>query len=336
MVRFLEIVIVYVIYNFSAIVNINFLKSRMTADKINRFGKENMLKITNVTKKYRRFCALDDISFELEEGVYGLIGENGAGKTTIMKILTRQITADNGKILYGQAEWNDECKTKVGYLPQNFEFFDNLTVMEAIRYLLQVRGENPDEQKNEIIRWLEYLNLTAYSSKKIKKLSGGMRQRLGILQAFLGDPEIVLLDEPTVGLDPKERLAFRNMINEVCDNKTILVSTHILDDVESTCEKMISLKQGRIIYEGKINAFVGAEQGKVYTTSLKRTDIPQIGNEISIIAIKREEDMIHIRFMINNMELFKSIELYQNAQIRKVDTTLEDAYFLHTYLMVGK
>lgn len=292
-----------------------------------------MLKICNVTKKYKKFYALSNVSFELGTGVYGLIGENGAGKTTIMKILTGQTRADQGQIFYRQLQWNDQCKAKIGYLPQNFEFFDHLTVLEALEYLLQVRGINPAEQKDEIFKWLEYLNLTECTAKRIKRLSGGMRQRLGIAQAFLGNPEMILLDEPTVGLDPKERLAFRNMINEVCDDRTILISTHILDDVESTCEKLISLRQGEIIYEGKISSYINKERKKVFTTKLNREDISKIGKEISMIAVKREEEKINIRFVIHEKELFQSLDVYKNAEIRKAETSLEDAYFLNTYLI---
>ena len=295
-----------------------------------------MIEVKNITKKYKNVNALKDVSFQLETGVYGLIGENGAGKSTIMKILTRQIIQDTGQILYQNSEWSNKCKVKVGYLPQNFEFFDNLTLLEALEYLLLVRGENSEEQKKELKIWLEYLNLTEHTSKKIKKLSGGMRQRMGIIQAFLGKPEIILLDEPTVGLDPKERLAFRNMVNEVCDNKTILISTHILDDIESTCEKMISLRTGKVMYEGKIKTYVDETRGNIYTATLNREDFIKIGNEISVIAVKREEDMITIRFIIQNKELFESIPFYHNAVINKVDTTLEDAYFLNMYLITGK
>lgn len=295
-----------------------------------------MIELINISKKYKNVNVLSDISFNLETGVYGLIGENGAGKTTIMKIITRQITPEKGEILYNGKKWSNDYKIKVGYLPQNFEFFENLTLLESLQYLLLVRGENPEESKEELMMWLEYLNLTEHTSKKIKKLSGGMRQRLGIMQAFLGKPEIILLDEPTVGLDPKERLSFRNMVNEVCDNKTILISTHILDDIESTCEKMISLKCGKVTYKGTIKTFVEQTNGAIYSATFSREDFTKIGNEISIIAIKREDDMITLRFIVQDKELLKSIPFYHNIKIKKVAMTLEDAYFLNMYLKRGK
>ena len=295
-----------------------------------------MIQVSDITKKYKQIMALDNVSFQLNTGVYGLIGENGAGKTTIMKLLTRQIRADKGNILYNNVEWNSEWKAKIGYLPQNFEFFENLTLIEALEYLLLVRGKNPKEQKEDLMMWLEYLNLTEHTSKKIKKLSGGMRQRLGIMQAFLGNPEIILLDEPTVGLDPKERLAFRNMVNEVCENKTILISTHILDDIESTCEKMISLKSGKVTYEGSIKTFIEKTNCSIYTASFCHKDFINIGNEISIIAIKKEENNISIRFIVQNKELLQSIPFYHTTKIIKTDMTLEDAYFLNMYLLSRK
>jgi len=295
-----------------------------------------MIELSKVTKNYKNVKALNDVSFKLETGVYGLIGENGAGKTTIMKILTRQIVQDAGEILYQNAEWNNECKLKIGYLPQNFEFFDNLTLIEALEYLILVRGENPKTHREELKMWLEYFNLTEHTTKKIKKLSGGMRQRVGIVQAFLGNPEIILLDEPTVGLDPKERLAFRNMVNEVCDNKTILISTHILDDIESTCEKMISLKQGKVTYEGKIKDYIDKTKGSIFTVTLTREEFVKISKEINVVAIKREGEMIAIRFIVQDKELMKVNPIYRNKVINRTETSLEDAYFINMYLISGK
>lgn len=295
-----------------------------------------MLTLSHVTKKYKGVCALNDVSFQLDTGVYGLIGENGAGKTTIMKILTRQIAPDSGKIMYRDLEWNDACKLKVGYLPQNFDFFENLTLVEALEYLLLVRGENPDTYREELKLWLEYLNLTEHAGKKIKKLSGGMRQRMGIVQAFLGNPELILLDEPTVGLDPKERLAFRNMVNEVCDNKTILISTHILDDIESTCEKMISLQRGVVTYEGKIQDYINSTKEPIYTVMLTKEEFRNISKGIHVIAMKREGEQIKIRFVIRDIELMKKDFRDRNLRIGKMKTSLEDAYFIHMYLKRGK
>ncbi len=295
-----------------------------------------MLEICNVSKKYRKKVALNNVSFGLKEGVYGLIGENGAGKTTIMKILTRQIQYDTGSIIYQKEKWNDKNKLKVGYLPQNFDFFGNLTVLESLIYLLEIRGITIRNKEEQIIKWLEYLNLVQQIDKKVKKLSGGMKQRLGIAQAFMGEPEIILLDEPTVGLDPRERLAFRNMVNEVCDNKIILISTHILDDVESTCERMISLKSGKVTYEGKVSDFICHINSDVYTITIHRKDLYKIGKEISIISIKREGEKLHIRFIINDMKLCEESDIYMAESLKKVEKNLEDAYFFHTDFLLRR
>lgn len=291
-----------------------------------------MMELAHITKKYKNVCALKDVSFQLGAGVYGLVGENGAGKTTIMKLLTQQILPDEGTILCQNAVWDDACKQKIGYLPQDFAFFENLTVTEALEYLLLIRGEDPDAWQKDLKMWLEYMNLTEQAEKKIKKLSGGMLQRLGIVQAFLGNPEIILLDEPTVGLDPKELLAFRNMVNEVCGDKTILISTHILDDIESSCEKMICLRQGEVTYEGNVADYIDETKETVYTALLTREEFSRLNRRVHVIAVKRESEMIRIRFVIEGAKRTSDTPPSQNTRIRPATPSLEDAYFIHMYL----
>ncbi|MCI9530171.1 MAG: ATP-binding cassette domain-containing protein [Lachnospiraceae bacterium] len=289
-----------------------------------------MLQISNLTKRYKRNVALDDVTFALGKGVCGLVGENGAGKSTIMKILTRQIRQDKGSIVYEGEAWSDRHKAKVGYLPQQFDFFRNLTVWESMVYLLHVRGIAIADEKGQIAKWLDYLNLSGEAGKKIKELSGGMKQRLGIAQAFLGEPDIILLDEPTVGLDPQERLAFRNMVNEVGDNKTVLISTHILDDVESACERMVSLQGGKVMYAGSVAGFIKADKKLVYSLRIPRGELAGIGDEISIISIKRDGEELAIRFSVNNGEACRSKAPYRNGSLKKEKKSLEDAYIHHT------
>ncbi len=289
-----------------------------------------MLQISNLTKKYKRNLALDDVTFGLGQGVCGLVGENGAGKSTIMKILTRQVRQDKGNIVYDGKAWSDKNKAKVGYLPQQFEFFGNLTVWESLVYLLHVRGIGIRDENQQIAKWLDYLNLSKDAGKKIKELSGGMKQRLGIAQAFLGEPDIILLDEPTVGLDPHERLAFRNMVNEVGDDKIILISTHILDDVESACERMVSLQSGKVTYAGSVDGFIQDDKNVVYSILIPRDKLAEIGKEVSIISIKRDRGNLVIRFSVNNAELCRSKPLYRNGSLKKEKKSLEDAYIHHT------
>lgn len=287
------------------------------------------LDVCNLTKKYKSGVALDDVSFSLKKGVYGLIGENGAGKSTIMKILTRQISYDKGTILLEGEEWSDENKKNIGYLPQQFDFFEHLTVLEALVYLLQIRGIAITDKNKQILKWLEYLNLLECTGKRIKELSGGMRQRLGIAQAFMGNPDVILLDEPTVGLDPKERLAFRNMVNAMSDQKIVLISTHILDDVESTCEKMISLKSGKVTYEGSVANFIDRNKKSIYVIEIPKSRLKDIGDEISIISIKREKENLIVRFIVNDGSVCLSKPLYRNGSLKKAEKNLEDAYISH-------
>ncbi len=195
---------------------------------------------------------------------------------------------------------------------------------------MHVRGIAIVDEKEQIAKWLDYLNLSGDAGKKIKELSGGMRQRLGIAQAFLGEPDIILLDEPTVGLDPQERLAFRNMVNEVCDNKIVLISTHILDDVESACERMVSLRGGKVTYAGSVGGFIKADRKAVYSIRIPRDELAGIGEEASIISIKRDGESLAIRFSVNDGEACRNKPLYRNGSLRKEEKSLEDAYIHHT------
>lgn len=288
-----------------------------------------MIEFKDVTKKYGKTIALDGISFSLSSGVYGLVGENGAGKTTIFKLLIGQVLADYGRILFRGENWRYD-KTCIGYLPQNFSFYENLTVKESLEYIQLLRGEKPELKKKETFEWLQKMNLVECYKKKVGTLSGGMKQRLGIVQAFMSDPEIILLDEPTVGLDPKERLAFRNMVNEISEEKTILISTHMLDDVESTCESIICLNEGKLVFDGKIKDFKKSVNIPVYEASTDKENIMQTKG-INVISLKRDGSKMIIRFIISDEMLFRSSNLLLNSSCRMIDMTLEDAYYIKLF-----
>lgn len=287
-----------------------------------------MLECSNITQMYRSTQALSNVSLILDKGVYGLIGENGAGKTTLFKLLTGQINLQKGSILV-DGETPDKGKLRVGYLPQKFDFFHNLRVGESMEYVGTLKGVTEQSLQKEIDYWLQQVNLISEKDKKVGTLSGGMRQRLGIAQAFLGDPEYVLLDEPTVGLDPKERVAFRNMVNEVGADKVIMISTHIIEDVRATCENILVLHKGKMLYEGTTQNFIDSMHHKIYTIKVPRKRLAEFSPILDIISIRLFGEELEIRFVDREYPIElpnKTLEV----------CTLEDAYFLTTGMFYKK
>lgn len=287
-----------------------------------------MIECCNITKKYKNKVALKDVSLQLRGGVYGLIGENGAGKSTLFKLLTGQISADSGQIMI-DGMLPQKGKLKIGYLPQKFDFFSNITVFESMIYIGILKGMLETEAVKEALHWLVLMNLAGEKGKKVGSLSGGMKQRLGIAQAFLGDPDYILLDEPTVGLDPKERLAFRNMVNEVGTEKTVLISTHIVEDVEAACENLLVLHEGKLLYSGTTSDFVSSIKENICTVRIPRNRLAEYSSRLDLISIKLFKDEIEIRFADRQNGMF--------PEGKKTEICcLEDAYFLKTGMLYKK
>lgn len=286
-----------------------------------------MIECGHLVKKYGKKTALEDVSFKLKKGIYGLIGENGAGKSTLFRMLIGQEKADSGTIKI-DGETPDQGKLRIGYLPQKFDFFQNLTVYEGLDYIATLKGIK-DYRDKEIDYWLRQLNLYEQRKKKIKVLSGGMKQRLGIGQAFLGKPDYVILDEPTVGLDPKERLAFRNLVNEIGANTTILIATHIIEDVEAACENILVLNRGKVIYGGKAQDFIQNVKEEIYSVRIPREQIGVLNKKVNIISIKLFGDELEVRYAERNSVLDVSGK-------RRERCNLEDAYFLATEMIYKK
>lgn len=287
-----------------------------------------MLECKNISQIYKTTQALSDVSFTLDKGVYGLVGENGAGKTTLFKLLTGQMNIQKGSILI-DGEAPDKGKLRMGYLPQKFDFFHNLRVYESMEYIAALKGVAETRKQEEIDHWLKQVNLFAEKDKKAGALSGGMRQRLGIAQAFLGDPEYVFLDEPTIGLDPKERVAFRNMVNEVGAEKVIMISTHIIEDVRATCENILVLHKGKILYDGTTQHFIDSMEQKIYTIEIPRKKLAEFSSVLDIISIKLFGEKLEIRFVDR--------EYPMEMPDKKLEAcTLEDAYFLTTGMFYKK
>ncbi|OOB76603.1 ABC transporter ATP-binding protein, partial [Clostridium haemolyticum] len=227
-----------------------------------------VLKLENVTKSYGSNVILDNINLELENGIYGLLGANGVGKTTLFKVISGFLTEYKGKVIYPKL--NDKNETLLGFLPQSFTGYPDMTVQEFLKYIGSIKCNlAPNIINKEIDEKLDLFGLTDFKSKKLKTLSGGQLRRVGLAQAFLLNPKIVMLDEPTTGLDPTERIKFKNYISEFGREQTILVSTHIVSDLEFISKEIFILKDGNFIMRGTEKQLVQRCNNLVWEASFK-------------------------------------------------------------------
>lgn len=207
---------------------------------------------SKLTKKYGDYVAVDNVSFRLTPGVYGLLGANGAGKTTLMRMLCGVLKPTTGNIhLNGLDVSSEDYRARLGYLPQNFGYYPEFTGEDFLLYLSALKGLSRSHAKRRAEELLELVSLSSVKKKKIKTYSGGMKQRLGIAQVLLNDPNFIVLDEPTVGLDPKERVKFRNLIADLGKESIVLFSTHIVTDVEQIADHLLVIQEGNLIFNGK-------------------------------------------------------------------------------------
>lgn len=209
------------------------------------------LSVDRLSKQYKNKIAVDRVSFTLSEGVTGLLGANGAGKTTLMRMMTGILAPTSGEISAdGIAVQTEEYRSLLGYLPQDFGYYPEFTAKEFILYIAILKGLEKKHAKRKTDELLEVVGLSDAANKKIKTFSGGMKQRVGIAQAIVNDPKILILDEPTAGLDPKERVRFRNLIASIGKDTIVLFSTHIVSDIDSIAKSLLMMRDGQIIYEG--------------------------------------------------------------------------------------
>ena len=208
--------------------------------------------IDNISKKYQNKTVVDHISLKLNTGVYGLLGANGAGKTTLMRMICGILQPTEGQItLAGQPMTSEAYRSMLGYLPQDFGYYPDFTGREFLLYMAALKGLPKPQARKKSEELLTLVGLAGQAGKKIKTYSGGMKQRLGIAQALLNDPRLLVLDEPTAGLDPKERVRFRDLIAQAGQDSIVLLSTHIVSDVEHIADSILMMKEGRLIYQGK-------------------------------------------------------------------------------------
>lgn len=234
------------------------------------------LKLMELTKEYEALTAVNKISHTFNNGVYGLLGVNGAGKTTLMRMLCTLLKPSSGSISWNGRDifsMDGEYRKLLGYLPQEFGYYPDFTVYDYLMYIASIKGLRPAAARQRGDMLLNQVGLSKARNKKMKKLSGGMKRRAGIAQAMLNNPKILILDEPTAGLDPNERIRFRNLISELSDDRMVLLSTHIVSDIEYVANEILLMKEGRIAVSGTTEELVASMSGQVWSCELPKQDI---------------------------------------------------------------
>lgn len=279
------------------------------------------LEIRDLSKRYGKKTAVRDVNLTITPGVWGLIGANGAGKTTLMRMLTGILTPSSGRVLYDGIDTSDlgeAYRDALGYLPQNFGFYPEFNVVDYLEYVATLKGLGRRAYRGKIDELLELLNLTEVRKKPIKKLSGGMQRRVGIAQALLNDPDILILDEPTSGLDPGERVRFRNLLSEFAQGRIVLISTHIVSDVEYIAAQNMIMKDGRIVDVGETEQLLEAVAGKVFTADVRQDELARYERAVRIVSMRGEQDgTVSVRYISDAPDIPGS---------RPAEPRLEDLY----------
>ena len=263
-----------------------------------------MLTVKDVTKRYGKFTVLEHVSLEFQPGVYGLLAPNGAGKTTLMKMLTTLAFPTEGEILWSGTEIRSlgaAYRQQLGYLPQQLGFYPHYTPNQYLSYLSALKGLDGKTAGERIPKLLDLVGLSEVADKKMKKLSGGMVQRVGIAQALLNNPEILILDEPTAGLDPKERGRFRNILSGLSRDRIVILSTHIVSDVENVANQLILLKDRQVYREDTPKNLCRSMEGRVFETTVPEEEVEAFGTSHLILAQRQEGERVSLRFTDGNI-----------------------------------
>ncbi len=281
----------------------------------------SMLEIRSLTQRYRGgTVGLSDFSLTAGEGVLGLLGPNGAGKTTLMSILATVTRPTSGTFLWeGRDAVSDPLcvRRQLGYLPQDFGVYEKLTAREFLRYLGRLKGLSGADLDRRLSRLLELTNLHTAGNRRLAGFSGGMRQRVGIAQALLGDPRLLIVDEPTVGLDPEERVRFRNLLSEIAQRRVVILSTHIVSDVEAVASRIAVLRRGRLLADASPEDLLSRAEGQVFSAVVSSELLSQAQSAVHVSSLMRRADGVHVRYVGSGAAL---------PAARAVEPTLEDAY----------
>lgn len=279
------------------------------------------LSIQSVSKQYRRdFWGLRGFSLELESGVLGLLGPNGAGKSTLMRILATITDKTEGMVCWNGVDISkrpDELRQVLGYLPQDFGVYPNLNAWEFLEYMAAIKGLDARSAKQRIDELLQLVNLVDAAKRPLGGYSGGMRQRVGIAQALLNDPQLLIVDEPTAGLDPEERVRFRNLLADLSGERIVILSTHIVSDVEATATSIAIINKGRRVTHAAPEEILQAVEGKVWMWIVASEEFSKLKQTHLISNTARRSDGVHVRVVA---------EQKPNAEAESVAANLEDAY----------
>ena len=280
--------------------------------------------LDGLTKTFSSFPAVNNLSYTMDPGVYGLLGVNGAGKTTLMRMLCTLLTPTSGTITWdGQDIFSlgSAYRTLLGYLPQDFGYYPDFSVQDYLLYIASIKGLRPATARQRMQSLLEQVGLTQVRRQKMKKLSGGMKRRAGIAQAMLNDPKILILDEPTAGLDPKERIRFRNLISELAENRLVLLSTHIVSDVEYIADQILLMKDGSLVHHGTSQQLLAAAPTQVWTCTVPRAQADQLLHQYPVVNLKTLPQGVQLRVLSQTPP---------TPEAHPAEMTLEDL-FLHYF-----
>lgn len=285
----------------------------------------NKLELINVTKSYKHKNANENINLVLESGVYGLLGPNGAGKSTLMKQIVTVTRPTSGKILYNGKDikdLDDEYRAVVGYLPQDFDAYKNFKAKDFLMYMAALKGMDKETSKKRVDELLKLVGLSEVSNKLVSKFSGGMKRRVGIAQALLNNPKVLILDEPTAGLDPQERTRFRNLLSQIGRDTIVILSTHIISDIESVAKETIMIKDGKVLLQGTHRGILNDMEGKVYKLDTNDENlVSKIQNEYKVVSVNRGIDNISIRFISETKPNYENV--------KAIEPKFEDVYMFY-------
>ncbi|MGE7023880.1 ABC transporter ATP-binding protein [Solibacillus cecembensis] len=288
------------------------------------------ISIHNVSRKYGQHVAIKELNLELTNGVFGLLGPNGAGKSTLMKMLATIERPSAGKIYVNELDITKspkQIRKQLGYLPQDFGIYPNMTPIEFLEYMAVMKGLTAKSAKIRILELLELLNLEQHRNRMIGSFSGGMKQRVGIAQSLLNDPMLLIVDEPTVGLDPQERINFRNLLASLSTNRIIILSTHIVSDIESLATNIAILVKGDLQVQATPEALIQQVENKVWQSVIPSSTLAEVQKKFIVSSMAHRSDGLHVRIVNEHKPL-------QDAII--VESSLEDAYLYHVVKKVER
>ena len=281
------------------------------------------LSLDRLTKQYGSKIAVDSVSTTLRPGVYGLLGANGAGKTTLMRMLCAILESTSGEVFLNGEEITSmgaDYRNVLGYLPQDFGYYPNYTAMEFLMYIATLKGIPKNIAKKRARQLLEVVGLSNVAGKKVKTFSGGMKQRVGIAQALLNNPDILILDEPTAGLDPKERVRFRNLLSDYAGDKIVILSTHIVSDIEAIADEVLLMKKGKFVLQGTVSELTQKARGKVWELTVSPQEAGKWQAKTTVANLRHEGKQIVLRIISDTMPAERAVPC---------EATLEDLYLYY-------